>query len=407
MDRNDALQRDATDQLAGLRERFVIPADEPIYLLGNSLGRQPAGTAARLAEGLGTWARSGVASWHEHGWMDLPSEVGDRLGAALLGARPGEVVLADNTTVNLYKCAAAAVEARPGRSAIVTDAGNFPTDLYVLQGVARRYGLELRVIESDPVGGPDPAALAPALGDDVALLSLPLVAFRSGALADLAAITAEAHVAGALVCWDVSHAVGAVPIDLTSAAVDLAVGCTYKYVNGGPGSPAFLYVRTELQAELAQPVQGWFGQRDQFLMGPAYDPAPDVRRFLTGTPNVLGLLAVDEGVAVLAEGGMERLRAKGIALGEYAVDLFDAWLAPLGVRLGGPRDAARRGGHLALRHPAAGTLVDDLYQRAGVHVDHRPPDVLRYAFAPAYTRFVDVWDALDRTRALIAGDGDW
>jgi kynureninase len=404
MDRADAIQRDAADELAALRERFVFAADEPIYLLGNSLGRQPATTAERLAGALGAWAGDGVAAWSE--WVDLPVTVGDRLGAALLGARPGEVVLADNTTVNLYKCAAAALAARPGGAAIVTEAGNFPTDLYVLQGLAGRSGLELRVVESDPAGGPDPVALARALRDDVALLSISLVSFRSSALADLVGITAAAHDAGALVCWDLSHAVGAVPIDLTGAGADLAVGCTYKYVNGGPGSPAFLYVRTELQRHLSQPIQGWFGQRDQFRMGPTYDPLPDARRFLTGTPNVLGLLAVDEGVAVLAEAGMERLRAKSLALGEYAVDLADAWLAPLGVRLGGPRDPARRGGHVALCHPKAGNLVDDLY-RAGVHVDHRPPDVLRYAFAPAYTRFVDVWDALDRTRALVAKENGW
>ena len=405
MDRADALQRDAVDELAPFRERFVFAADEPIYLLGNSLGRQPATVAARLADGLAAWAGTGVAAWDQ--WMDLPVTVGDRLGQALLGARPGEVVMADNTTVNPYKCAAAAIAARPGRAAIVTDAGNFPTDLYVLQGLARRNGLELRVVDTDPDGGSDPEALGRALRDDVALLSISLVAFRSAAIADLAGLTQAAHAAGALTCWDLSHAVGAIPIDLTGAGADLAVGCTYKYLNGGPGAPAFLYVRGELQPDLSQPIQGWFGQRDQFVMGPSYDPFPDARRFLTGTSNVLGLLAVDEGVAVLAEAGIDRLRAKSVALGEYAVDLLDSWLAPLGVTLGSPRDASRRGGHLALCHPAAGTLVGELYRRAGVHVDHRPPDVLRYAFAPAYTRFVDVWDALDRTRALIAGEGGW
>jgi kynureninase len=405
MDRTDALQRDDADELADLRSRFVFTGDEPIYLLGNSLGRQPATTAERLAEGMRTWAEAGVGGWDE--WVDLPQRVGDRLGAALLGARPGEVVLADNTTVNLYKCAAAALEARPGRKAIVTDAGNFPTDLYVLQGLADRHGLELRVVEADPVTGPDLAALSPSLRDDVALLSISLVSFRTSALADLAGITAAAHEAGALACWDLSHAAGAVPIDLTGAGVDLAVGCTYKYVNGGPGSPAFLYVRGDLQAKLAQPVQGWFGQREQFLMGPTYDPRPDTSRFLTGTPNVLGLLAVDEGVAVLAEAGMERLRAKGVALTEYATDLYDAWLAPLGVTLGSPRDPWRRGSHLAFSHPAASTLVDDLRTKAGVHVDHRPPDLLRYAFPPAYTRFVDVWEALDRTRAMLSQETSW
>jgi kynureninase len=311
------------------------------------------------------------------------------------------VIVADSTTVNLYKLAAAALDARPDRRVIVTDDDNFPTDLYVFQGLAAQRGLELRIIPTDLDEGLDHGVLAGALGDDVALLSLSHVAYRSGALADMAAVTRLAHEAGALVLWDLSHAAGSVPVPLHASGADLAVGCTYKYLNGGPGAPAFLYVREELQAELRQPIWGWFGQADQFAMGPAYEPVKGIERFCVGTPPVLSTYAVAEGVRIVAEAGIGPLRTKGIALTSYLVDLADTVLAPLGFRVASPRDPARRGAHVSLRHPEAWRLCQALVD-ARVIPDFRTPDRLRIGPAPLYTRFADVWDGVDRLREITA-----
>jgi kynureninase len=308
------------------------------------------------------------------------------------------VVVGDSTTVNLYKAAAAAIAARPGARAVVTDDDNFPTDRYVLEGLAARHGLEYREVASDPIHGPDPDALAPAL-EDAAVLCLSHVAYRSAALADMAALTRLAHDHGALALWDLSHAAGSVPVDLTGAGADLAVGCTYKYLNGGPGAPAFTYVRRELQGDLRQPIWGWFGRVDQFGMGPGYEPAAGLGSWLTGTPSVLALACVEEGVGLLAEAGIDRLRAKGAALTSLAVDLADAWLAPRGYTVASPRHPARRGSHVALCHPDADRIVAGL-MAVGVVTDFRAPDRLRLGPAPVATRFVDVWDALDRMRRL-------
>ncbi len=400
VDRAYAEQLDAADPLAGFRVRFAEPDPGLIYLDGNSLGRLPLATAARLREVVDDeWGGGLIRSW-DH-WVDLPVRVGDALAEHLLGARPGEVAVSDSTTVNLYKLAAAALDARPGRRVIVTDDDNFPTDRYVLAGLAAARGLEVRLIAADPVEGPSTEDVAAALDGDVALLCLSHVAYRSGALADLPALTAAAHDAGALVLWDLCHSVGSVPVDLAAAGADLAVGCTYKYLNAGPGAPAFLYVRRDLQAALQQPIWGWFGQRDQFAMAPGYDPQLDVRRFLTGTPSILGTVAVAEGVALLAEAGLDRLRAKGVALTSYAVDLADAWLAPLGFTLASPRDAARRGSHVTLRHPDAAAICRALISDALVIPDFRAPDRLRCGAAPISTRFTEVWDAFDRLRRLL------
>ena len=401
MDRAYAAALDAADPLAGFRDRFAEPEPGLVYLDGNSLGRPPLATEARLRDVVDVeWAGGLVRSW-EH-WIDLPSLVGDEIAAALLGAHPGEVAVSDSTTVNLYKLAAAALDARPGRRVIVTDDDNFPTDRYVLSGLAAARGLTLRLLSPDPVEGLTTAEVAAALDADVALVCLSHVAYRSGALADLAAVTAAAHDAGALVLWDLCHSVGAVPVGLAAAGADLAVGCTYKYLNAGPGAPAFLYVRRDLQGSLRQPVWGWFGQRDLFTMGPAYDPEPDIRRFLAGTPSVLGAVAVQEGVRLLAEAGLDRLRAKGVALTSYVVSLADAWLVPLGFSLASPRDPARRGSHVTLRHPEALRICRALTADAGVLPDFRGPDRVRLGPAPVATRFTEVWDALDRLRRLVA-----
>jgi kynureninase len=323
------------------------------------------------------------------------------LGEHLLGAAPGQVLVCDSTTVNLYKLAMAALDAQPGRDVIITDDDNFPTDRYVLQGVAAQRGCELRMIHTDPDEGIDLATLAGALDERVALVSLSHVAYRSGALADMAALSALAHQAGALVLWDLCHSVGSVPVELDAAGADLAVGCTYKYVNAGPGAPAFLYVRHELAQRLRQPIWGWFGQREQFAMGPGYDPAPGIDAFATGTPQVIGTVAVEEGARLLGEVGMDRLRAKSLELTGYLIMLADEWLTPLGFALASPREGSRRGGHVTLRHPEALRISQALI-REKVVGDYRTPDRLRLGPAPVTTSFTDVWDAMDRLRRIAA-----
>ena len=398
-DRAAAEELDAADPLARFRDRFVRADPSLIYLDGNSLGMLPEVTARRISEVVGQeWGAGLISSWAH--WMDLPQQVGDLLGHHLLGAAPGQVVIADSTTVNLYKLAWAALDDRPGRPVIVTDDDNFPTDRYVLEGVAGQRGAQLRLIHTDMDDGVSEQAVRSAVGADTALVSLSHVAYRSGALADMAALTAVVHDAGALVLWDLCHSVGSVPVELDSSGADLAVGCSYKYLNAGPGAPAFLYVRAGLQERLRQPVQGWFGQRDQFAMGPGYDPAPGIARFLSGSPNVIGTVAVEEGARLLGEAGIGALRAKGMLLTDYLITLADSWLTPLGCVLASPRDAGRRGSHVSLRHPEAWRISQALIQ-AGVVGDYRTPDRLRLGPAPISTRFTDVWDALKSTREII------
>ncbi|WP_422756447.1 kynureninase [Micromonospora sp. WMMD708] len=396
LSRDVARERDAADPLAGLRDRFVV--DDLLYLDGNSLGRLPAATGDHLA-GLvrDGWGTELVRSWPT--WIEWPRRIGDRIAAHALGARDGEVIVSDSTSVNLYKLAAAALDARPGRGTILADAEEFPTDRYLLEGLAAQRGHSLRLLPSDLDEGLDPDTLAAALTEDVALVVLSAVSYRCGALLDVAAVTEAARRVGALVLWDLSHAVGSVPLDLTSAGADLAVGCTYKYLNGGPGAPAFLYVRRELQESLRQPIWGWFGQRDQFRMGAGYEPAPGPERFLVGTPSVLGMAALDPALDVLADAGMARVREKSVRLGELIVELADAWLVPHGFRLASPRDPARRGGHVSLYHPEALRISRALVD-AGVVGDYRVPDRLRLGPAALYTRHVDVWDAMDRLRDI-------
>jgi kynureninase len=398
-DRSYAEERDAADPLAGFRDRFVREDPSLIYLDGNSLGPLPHATRARLAEVVADeWGAGLVRSWHR--WIDLPGRVGDLLGEHLIGAAPGQVAVCDSTTVNLYKLACAALDARPGRRVIVTDDDNFPTDRYVLQGIAAQHGIELRMIGTDLDQGLAADALRAAVDERTALVSLSHVAYRSGALADMAAITAIVHEAGALALWDLCHSAGAVPVELDASGADLAVGCSYKYLNAGPGAPAFLYVRRELQQALRQPVWGWFGQRDQFDMGQAYEPAPGIGQFLTGTPQIIGTVAVQEGARLLGEAGIGRLRAKAVALTGYLIGLADTWLAPHGVTVASPLQAERRGAHVTLAHPEAWRISQALIAR-GVIGDYRTPDRLRLGPAPAYTRFTDVWDALDILRQIM------
>jgi kynureninase len=396
--RTYAEQLDLADPLARFRDRFMWAGDGPIYLDGNSLGALPLATQARIAEVVGSeWGQGLVRSWGK--WVGLPREVGDLVGEHLIGAAPGQVLVSDSTTVNLFKLVNAALDAQSGRTVLITDDDNFPTDRYVLQGIAAQRGCELRMIHTDLDEGLSEETLAAALDGGVALVSLSHVAYRSGALADMARITDLVHEAGALMLWDLCHAVGAVPVKLDESGADLAIGCTYKYVNAGPGAPAILYVRSELQERLRQPIWGWFGQNDQFAMGPTYDPMPGIERFGTGTPQIIGTVAVEEGTKLLAEAGIERMREKGIALTSYLIHLADEWLTPHGFRLASPRADARRGNHVTLHHPEAWRINRALIA-AGVIGDYRTPDRLRLGLPPITTRFTDVWDALAVLRGI-------
>ena len=390
---------DAADPLAGYRDRFVITDPDTIYLDGNSLGRLPKATRYRLRHAIEVeWGTDLIRGWDR--WIELGREAGDVL-AGIVGARPGEVALSDSTSVNLYKLAAAALGAVPGRRVVLTDDDNFPTDQYVLQGLADAGRLDLAVLATDVDRGVDANAVRAALSDRVGLVCLSHVAYRCGAIADLPGITAAAHEAGALVLWDLSHSAGAVPVGLAEAGVDLAVGCTYKHLNGGPGAPAFLYVRRDLQERLRQPIWGWFGQIDQFAMAGEYRPVDGIERFLVGTPPVLGGYAALEGAKLTAEAGIEAIAAKARLLTGYLVDLVDAWLVPLGFRLASPRDADRRGAHVTLHHPQAWQVCQAL-KAEKVIPDFRTPDRLRLGVAPLYTTFTDLYRSMERLRDLTA-----
>jgi len=393
-----AEELDAADPLGRYRERFMLDDPALVYLNGNSLGALPLATLRRMETMLREdWGTALARSWAH--WVDLPGRAGDLVGE-LAGAAPGQVIVTDNTTVNLYKLAVAALDARPGRPVIVSDHDNFPSDRYVVEGIAAQRGAELRMLPTDINEGLDPDLVRAAVDEDTALVSLSHVAYRSGALADMAAITGIAHRAGALMLWDLCHSVGAVPIDLDGCDVDLAVGCTYKYLNAGPGSPAFLYVSARLRDVLRQPIWGWFSQRDQFAMGPRYDPAAGIAKFTTGTPPILGVAAVEEGARLLLEAGIEQMRAKSMRLTAYLIELADAWLVPLGCAIATPRQASRRGGHVTFWHPEAGPIVAQL-AAAGVITDFRTPERFRFGLSPLTTRFTDVWDAADAARDII------
>jgi kynureninase len=383
--RDDAVAADASDELRSFRDQFPLPSGV-IYLDGNSLGPLSDATLAAQRELESDWTASLVEGWER--WVDVPLQVGDRLGETLLGAGAGQVIVADSTTINLFKTIAAGLALRPGRSRVLVEAGGFPTDRYIVRQLAG----DVREV--------DVASVIGALDDTVALAVLSAVDYRTAELAPIEQITSAAHAAGALVLWDLSHAAGALPLRLDDWGVDLAVGCTYKYLNAGPGSPAYLYVRRDHQAAAAQPIPGWFGHVDQFAMEPRYRPAPGIRRFLTGTPNIAGTMAVRAGVEVLAAAGVDRLRRKSVGLTALAIERADTELAPLGLTVATPRDPARRGSHVAVCHPRASELCALLSRDHRVITDHRPPDVLRLGFAPLYTRYVDVWDAFDAIRSV-------
>lgn len=400
--RDAARELDAHDPLGAFRDRFIL-GDQAVYLDGNSLGCLPRATPERLHDLVSEqWGERGVLGWEE-GWIDLPLAVGERLGRDVLGAGPGQTVVGDSTTVCFYKLVCAALDARPGRREIITDVDNFPTDRYVLEGIARARGLELTWLRFDSAAGPTVEAVAPAIGPQTALVTFSHVSYRSAHIAELGEIDALAREAGALALWDLSHSAGSVPLALDADGVGLAVGCTYKYLHGGPGAPAYMYVGSELREHLCQPIWGWLGRRDPFEMASGYVPAEGARAFLSGSPPVLALAAVDEGVRVVAEAGIGAIRTKAIELTELAVALADQHLSSLGVSVASPRDPGRRGAHVALAHPGAKALCAALIERS-VIVDFRRPDVIRFGLAPLTTRFVDVWDGVEALRVLLAGE---
>lgn len=384
-----AVELDAADPLARYREEFLDVEGVVAYLDGNSLGRPLRATRDAMADFVEqVWASRLIRAWDE-GWMDAPVALGDQLGRVVLGAAPGQCFVGDSTTVLLYKLARAAVDARPDRDEIVADTENFPTDRYVVEGVAAERGLTIRWIEPDPSGGVSVDAVREVVGARTALVLLSHVAYKSGFIADLPAITTAAHEAGALILWDLCHAAGALELALDADGVDLAVGCTYKYLNGGPGAPAFGYVAARLQDELRQPVQGWMGSAEPFAMGPRYEPAPGIRRFISGTPPIVGMLPMRDMLALIERAGMPAVRAKSLALTRFAVEVADELLVPLGVTLASPRDPAVRGGHITLRHAAFRAVNERLWAR-GVIPDFRPPEGLRIGLAPLSTSFAEV-----------------
>lgn len=397
-----AAARDAEDPLARHRDAFVGAETDLVYFDGNSLGRPLRATEQRMAGFVrDEWGGRLIRGWDER-WYELPLRLGDELGRVCLGAAPGQTAIGDSTTVWLYKLARAAVDAAPdGRTEIVVDTDNFPTDRYVAEGIAAERGISLRWVEVEPAAGITADQLAGAVGDRTALVMLSHVAYRSAHLADMAELTRIAHDAGAPVLWDLCHSVGVLPIELDRCGVDLAVGCTYKYLNGGPGSPAFGYVAARHQDSLLQPVQGWMGHADPFLMGPGYTPATGMRRFISGTPPVLGMQPLADMVELLDSAGIEAVRAKSVALTSYTLDLVDAWLAPLGVRVASPREPASRGGHVTLTHERMREVTATLW-REDVIPDYRDPGGLRIGLSPLSTSFGEVRRGLARVRELLA-----
>lgn len=382
---------DQADKLAPLRERFIAPAGDSLvaYLDGNSLGRPLAATEERLRSFVrDQWGDRLIRSWDER-WMDEPTVVGDRLAAVALGASPGQTFIGDSTSVMLYKLVRAALSRGGERREIVIDRDNFPTDRFILEGIANECGGTIRWIDSDASSGVDIAALSPVLSERTAVVVLSHVAYRSGYLADAAVITAAVRDAGALMLWDLCHSAGSVPIQLDEWDVDLAVGCTYKYLNGGPGSPAFGYVNRRLQTELEQPIWGWMGSASPFAMTDSYTPADGIRRFLSGTPSILAMQPMKDMIELIAEAGIDRVRQKSIDLTCFAIELHDSLLAPHGVRLASPRDAVRRGSHVTLDHPLFEQVTQTLWTQ-GVVPDFRPPHGLRIGLSPLSTSFVEL-----------------
>ncbi len=406
IDREYALQLDREDRLAPFRELFINDNPEICYLDGNSLGRLPKSTLTAINDFLlNEWGKEVVTGWGH--WIDEAEVTGDLIGKSALGAGPGQVLACDSTSVNFYQLCMAAIKARPGRKTIITDAANFPTDRYILEGISKSLGMKLIYLENEI----DPSFkneritaenLEPYLNDDVALVSLEVIQYRSGARNDLKSITDVVRKYGGLVVWDASHAVGAIELNFDKSGVDLAVGCTYKYGNSGPGSPAWLYVRKELQSQLQVPIQGWFAQGDQFAMGAKFEKADGIRGFQIASPSIIGLRSINEAFTMIGEAGISAIAAKAAKGTELMIDLYDAWLAPLGFTLLTSRNAQERGGHLSFHHPEAERISVALRKFANVIPDYRTPNALRLAISPLPTSFLEVWEGFARIRDSVA-----
>jgi len=396
-----AAELDAADPLRAYREEFVISDPEVCYLDGNSLGRLPKRTVDIVHRYLTEeWGSELVTGWSH--WIDEAQRVGDLIGRVALGAAAGQTLAVDTTSTNFYQLCDAALRARPDAGTVLSDTANFPTDRYILEGLCERYGKRLVLIndESDEEYV-TPAMLAEHLNRDIALVTLSVVQYRSGALHDVRQLTRKAHDAGALVVWDASHAVGVVDMQFDADDVDLAVGCTYKYGNSGPGSPAWLYVNKRLQQSLRVPIQGWFAQRDQFAMGQGFDRADGMRGFQIASPSIVGIRCIEAAFGMIGEAGLPAIAAKAALGTEMMVRLHDEWLAPLGFELVTPRDPARRGGHVTLRHPDAKQIAVAMRELVKVIPDYREPSSIRLAMSPLATSFTEVWEGFDRIRRLV------
>ena len=408
-DRTTAERLEADDVLAKYKSQFVITNPNLCYLDGNSLGRLPRATVTAVNELMvREWGHELVDGWSH--WIDEAQPTGDLLGRATLGAAAGQVLVCDTTSVNFYQLCVAAIKARPGRKTVIIDAANFPTDRFILAGIAEQFGLNLITLNNDGTGGPGavdvdadcemitPEILERFMNDDVALVTLQVIHYRSGSRPQVKAITDLVRSHGGLVVWDASHAAGAIDIQFDEWGVDLAVGCTYKYGNSGPGSPAWLYVSKRLQGELRVPIQGWFAQDDQFSMGPFFEPNQQIRGFQIASPSIMGLRCVKTSYSMIEEAGIANIAAKAAIGTDMMIALFDAWLAPLGFTLLTPRESSNRGGHITIGHPEAKRIAAALRKYANVVPDYRTPNSIRLAIAPLPTSFTEVWDGMARIR---------
>ena len=406
IDRQFALDLDARDPLARFRSQFVISDPNICYLDGNSLGRLPLATIEAVKAFMkDEWGPEVVTGWGH--WVDEAQPTGDLIGRATLGAAAGQVLACDTTSVNFYQLALAAIHARPGRKTIITDAANFPTDRYILDGITKQFGLKLVIIDNESAGSAEyeritPQILEPYLNDDVALVTLEVIQYRSGARNDIKSLTDLVRKHGAFMLWDASHAVGAIEMDFDKNGVDIAVGCTYKYGNSGPGAPAWLYVNKKVQAELQVPIQGWFSQGDQFAMGAEFERASGIRGFQIASPSLVGLRCIKSAFTMIEEAGIGAISEKAAIGTEMMIQLYDAWLADLDFTLLTSRNPQERGGHISLGHPDAARICVALREFADVIPDYRTPDAIRLAISPLPSSYVEVWDGFSRIRDLVA-----
>lgn len=400
--RSYAEELDAKDPLSAFRGEFVIADPQLSYLDGNSLGRMPKATVKVVEDYLrDEWGAKLVTGWSD--WIDEAQTVGDLVGRTTFGVSTGQTLCVDTTSVNFFQLCSAAVDAKPNRKTVITDTANFPTDRYILEGICKQRGLNLVLINDDE--GEEyvsPEMLSAVLNDDVALVSLSVIQYRSGVLHDVAKLTQLARDAGALFVWDASHAVGVVPMQFERDKVDLAVGCTYKYCNSGPGSPAWLYVSKTMQSELQVPIQGWFAQRDQFAMGQGFDRSQDMRGFQIASPSIIGMRCVETAISMIERAGLSAIAKKAAIGTDLMIALHDAWLAPLGFSVVTPRDANRRGGHISVRHEHARQISEGMRIFANVIGDYRQPDCIRLAISPLATSYAEVFDGFTRIRDLVS-----